>query len=307
MNTLSRSLPLTSVMAAGQKLKNYFFENKYDASALVVFRIGTGCILLLQLLQLLPDMQHLMGQSGMIRPDIAGVEIPAYVLSSAQIIDWVSIHAHLSFASASQVLAITYALSILFIIAGLFTRVSSLVCLVLHVAFVYSGHFFSYGVDYFLNIFLFYLFIFPVHTEYALDKYLFRLKPVNATPYIRLLQLHLSIVYFVGGAAKAFGVNWWNGISIWKAINRPSITGYDVRFLADYAWVFTAIGIVTMLIEMLYPVFIHLDRTRKPWLIMTCMLHLSIALVLRLPFFAAVMILFNTVAFYLPQQQHTTK
>jgi hypothetical protein len=291
-------------VTAAQKVKAYFYDSRYDAAALILLRIGTGLILLLQLLQLLPDLHSLLGASGLIRPDISGVEVPHYVLTATRLSGWIGQYASVSQAAAMEMLAITYIIAIAFMILGLFTRVSTLVCLILHVAFVYSGHFFSYGVDYFLNILLFYVLIFPVNAEYALDKYIFRRQRlVNYTPYIRLLQLHLCIIYFIGGIAKAFGVNWWNGVSIWKALNRPSITGYDVHMLADYAWLYTAIGIITILIEMLYFLFINISKTRKLWLVLTCLLHLSIAIILHLPFFAAVMILFNMVAFYLPQNK----
>lgn len=307
MNIPFKVLPLLPLAAAVQKIKNYFFDNRYDASALVVFRIGTALILLLQFLQLLPDLLAFLGESALIRPDISALEVPAYVLSASQLAAWISEYGHLSLPEAMFLLGTLYVLSLVFIMAGLFTRISALLCLVLHVSFVYSGHFFSYGVDYFLNIFLFYILLFPVNTSCSADKKIFRLKPVNPTPYIRLLQLHLGIVYFIGGLAKALGINWWNGISLWKAINRPGITKYDLQFLAGYAWLFTALGILTIVIELLYPVFIHLRSTRKLWLALTCLLHLSIAVVLRLPFFAAVMILFNLVAFYLPQQSTSIK
>jgi len=302
MNTTSKHMPLPAfLMTAGYKLKAYFFENRYDAAALILLRIGTALILLLQLIQLWPDLHSLLGDTGLIRPDISGVEVPHYVVTSSRLTLWISRFGHISPNGAVQVLAVTYITSLVFIIAGFLTRISTLVCLILHVAFVYSGHFFSYGVDYFLNILLFYILISPVNAEYALDTYLFRLKPANYTPYIRLMQLHLCIVYFVGGLAKAFGVNWWNGVSIWKALNRPTITGYDAHTLASYAGLYTLLGIGTILLEMFYFVFINIRQTRKYWLALTCILHLSIAVILHLPFFAAVMILFNAVAYYLPQ------
>lgn len=293
---------LSPLSATAEKLRSYFFDKQYDASALVVFRIGTGIILLLQLLQLLPDLRSFIGETGLIRPDISSIEIPRYILTSSKLTEWISIHCHSSLTTALNLLAVAYSVSIVCIIVGLFTRISTLVCLLLHVAFVYSGHFFSYGVDYFLNIFLFYLLLFPVNAEFSADKYLFRLKPVNNTPYIRLLQLHLCIVYLISGVAKAFGINWWNGVSIWKAINRPDIVSYDTQFLAGYSSIFTVIGILTILIEALYIILINIKQTRRLWLAMTCLFHLSIAIVLHLPIFAAVMILFNIVAFYLPQK-----
>jgi uncharacterized membrane protein YphA (DoxX/SURF4 family) len=307
MNTLFKPAASAPGFAILQKCNDYLFGRHYDASALVCLRIGTGIILLLQLLQLLPDLRALTGSEGLIRPDISGVAVPAYVLTTTRIAEWLGRIASIPSATALQVLAITYVLCLVFIVLGMFTRLSAALCLLLHVGFIYSSHFFSYGVDYFLNIFLFYLCVFPVNREYAIDKYLFRLKAVNYTPYIRLLQWHLCIVYFVGGVAKTFGINWWNGISIWKAINRPAISSHDISFLSHYAWLFTLTGIAVMLAEALYPVFIHIRRTRRLWLLLSCLFHLGIAILLRLPFFAAVMILFNAVAFYLPQKKTVTR
>src|SRR5690625_80090 len=117
---------------------------------------------------------------------------------------------------------------------------------------------------------LFYLALIPSHSTFSLRKYLFRkIKILNITPYLRLMQLHLSIAYFFSGLSKILGFNWWNGEAVWKAINLPFANldfQFDFSFLLEYPGIFIIIGWATIVIELCYPLFIWWRKTRKPWL-----------------------------------------
>lgn len=282
-------------------INSYFFDDSYSAHPLVALRICTGFILLLQFICLRHDIMPMIESNGILRQELIDAQMPWYFLSSYKITQFLSTQFGISELQGLYLLAVIYVTTILTMIAGILTRISAFLLWIIHSAILVSGYYFAYGMDYFLTIFLFYIIVFPTHREYSVDQYLFRLKPVNYTPYVRILQVHLCMVYFIGGLAKSFGVNWWNGISIVKAIVRPDETFFsDTTGLGNYQWLFVAAGIGTIILEIGYPVFIHLQKTRKIWLALTYLMHLSIAVFIDLPLFAATMVLFNIAAFYFP-------
>jgi hypothetical protein len=296
MNTVSRIFRKIS-----GKIDNYFFEDRYTAHGMVTLRIGVCFILLLQCILLRHDIMAMIQANGVIRQELIVSQLPWYCLTSSGISEYISTRFGLSEIAALHLMGGVYVTAIIAVLFGLFTRISAAILWLLHISFMSSGYYFIYGMDYFLTIMLFYIIIFPTQHELSVDKYLFRLKTVNYTPYIRILQIHLSLVYFISGFAKVVGGNWWNGISIVKALVRPgeSMLSNTVG-LGSYQWLFVAAGIGTMVVEMCYPIFINIQKTRKVWLFFTYMMHLSIAIFLNLPLFAATMVLFNIAAFYYP-------
>jgi len=286
-------------------IRNYFFSETFNMFPLVTLRIGLSLLLLTQLIQIKSDIFSFIGKYGLIRQDIVSIRVSHFVLSSADIVNYICSHVHWTELQALNFLGGIYICSLISLSMGLFTRFSAFLAWILHLSFVSSAHFFTYGVDYFLTMLLFYTVIFPVGKAYSIDNLIFKRKEINATPYVRVLQIHMCIVYFISGIAKAIGTNWWNGMSIWKSINRPIITNFDIHYLANFDWVYTLAGIFTIVVEVLYCVFMNFDKTRKIWLLLTCALHLSIAFILVLPNFAAVMILFNVAAYYYPKRKST--
>jgi hypothetical protein len=284
-------------------IRDYFFSETFNMLPLATLRIGLSLLLLIQAIQIKSDIFSFIGKFGLIRQDIVSIRVSHFVLSSADIVSYLCAHIHWTELQALTFLGIVYICCLVTLGMGLFTRLSAFVAWVLHLSFVSSAHFFTYGVDYFLTMLLFYSVIFPVGKAYSIDRWLFKYKSVNATPYVRVFQIHMCIVYLISGLAKAIGTNWWNGVSIWKAINRPIITNFDIHVLAHFDWAYTLAGIFTVIVEVLYCVFMNFAKTRKIWLLLTCALHLSIAFLLVLPNFAAVMILFNVVAYYYPQKE----
>ena len=157
-----------------------------------------------------------------------------------------------------------------------------------------------YGVDRFKAISLFYCCVFPLGSSFSIDRKIFRYEDPNPSPYRKIIQIHLCFVYFFSGVDKAMGINWWNGVSFWKAIHLPSFVSdfnFNYDFMADYPFITIAIGWATVITEIMYPFFIWPKNTRNFWLTMTIMMHVGIIIFLNLSFFGTLMILLNLLAF----------
>jgi hypothetical protein len=186
------------------------------------------------------------------------------------------------------------------LIAGIFCRTSAVAAWFLHLCVAKSAGLLSYGVDNLMTIGLFYLALSPLPDRHALDSRIWP-KP-ERDPHIlgfflRVLQLHLCIIYFFGGLTKALGAGWWNGNNIWRALTRPPFDILPTETVASWAPVLPAIGISAWLIEILYPVLIWPQKTRRIWLLLICFMHLGIGLLMGMHLFCLVMIVLNLAAF----------
>ncbi len=186
------------------------------------------------------------------------------------------------------------------LIIGLFSRFAAIAGWFLYLCSAESGTLFSYGVDNFTIIGLFYLMIAPLPNRWALS---FKLVPQSTASserlgfHRRILQVHLCIIYFFAGLSKSMGTDWWNGNSAWRALTRPPFDLVPPEVLIRFAYLLPAIGIMVCLLETGYPVFIWMRRTRALWLAGILFMHLSIGLTMGLYLFALIMIVLNLAAF----------
>ncbi|MFK7923594.1 MAG: HTTM domain-containing protein [Bacteroidia bacterium] len=287
-------------------IHQFFFAPVKDNYSLAFLRIGLALILLAQTFATWGDFLTIYGEEGFIRGDIATAYVSPLQLTSHHITSWISDGFGTSEMDALLALRIVYISLIVLLGLGLFTKPSAVLLWILHLALVKSAYYMSYGVDYIHTVLLFYCIFFPVSEQYALDVYVFRPRRTNPLPYLRLLQLHMCVIYFFGGLGKAMGPNWWNGESIWKSVNRPMSTTFSFDWMADYAWIPVAMGVSVIILELLYPLTIWIKATRKLWLWGIIGMHLGIAIFMDLSFFAATMILMNLAAFHFFWQEDTS-
>lgn len=187
--------------------------------------------------------------------------------------------------------AAAYWMACLGAFAGVWPQLAVILLLVLHHG-LFTGHtLFAYGFDFLVCSTLFYLL--PTSGN--------RLHTFHS-PVLRTIQLHLCIVYFVGGFNKTFGGEWWDGEALWKATIQPGYpTVFPTLLLQNLPPIFWVIGgWAVIFVELCYPLFIWIQHTRRLWLWATVALHIGIALFMGLYFFSALMILLNLSAFHYP-------
>ena len=187
-----------------------------------------------------------------------------------------------------------------FLVAGLFSRPAAIVAWIVSLAARSSSGFSSYGVDSFMTIGLFYLAVAPLPDQYSLDHLFWKKSPANPHRvgfHQRLLQTHLCFIYFFSGLAKSLGSGWWNGDSMWRALTRPPVEIIPAAVLARWSFLLQLIGISVCILEIGYPLFIWVRRTRKIWLLSVLGMHVTIGITMGMPLFALIMIVLNAAAF----------
>ncbi len=264
-------------------IQHFLFTARLHPGWLPVFRCGTGVLLLLTSLQLWPDFQLLYGSESVIDHRLLrlGEDDPAWMPSLGVIS-----RGHLA----------AYMILCVLLVIGRFARLWAILLCLLHQSLYIAHPAFSYGFDYVAASTLFYCCWFPVgHTgsEWA-------------TPCLRVLQLHLCIIYFFGGLDKVLGPTWHNGEALWKALHLPDLAGAwrpDIGFLSQYPIAVAALGWSVILLELAYPVCIWMRRTRRLWLWGILGMHMGIALFMGLYHFSAIMMLLNVCAFHFPYRK----
>lgn len=186
------------------------------------------------------------------------------------------------------------------LLAGVLTRPAAITAWFLHLSAVKSEEFLSYGMDNFTTIGLFYLMLCPLPDRLSADWRLGK-RPWQSSEvrgfFRRVLQMHVCLIYFFGGFTKCMGVGWWNGDSLWRALNSPPYDLISSQTLASWSFLLPAAGMAVCLLETAYPLLIWIKRTRLPCLMAICGMHVGIALVMGLHLFSSIMIILNLAAF----------
>ena len=186
------------------------------------------------------------------------------------------------------------------LLLGLFCRPAAILAWFLHLCAAESGGLFAYGADNFMTTGLFYLMLSPLPDRYSLDHRLLKVGLKDAQLlgfWRRVLQVHMCFVYFIGGLAKSLGSGWWNGSNLWQSLTRPPFNVISPDILVRLKYALPILGISICLIELGYPVFIWIKRTRLFWLVAILAMHVAIGMAMGLYLFALIMIVLNLAAF----------
>ncbi len=289
--------------ALGERLRAFLFPPVSDLW-LSLLRFGLGGQVTLYAWSLRTDWNALFTSRGQGLIDRALSEA---ILSSETAwtprLGWLVAAGHgLGWSEATTLTLLWFALLVagLLLLLGWACRTAAVAAWLLHLCTAKSGLLFSYGVDNFTTIGLFYLMIAPLPDALSLQVRVRGKRAVDPERlgfHRRVLQLHLCVIYLFGGLAKSLGAGWWNGESIWRALSRPPFDLVPPSVLLRGAALLAPIGILVCLLETGYPFFIWWRRTRALWLSAIIGMHLAIGLTMGLKLFALALIVLNLAAF----------
>lgn len=296
----------TALLFAFRSFIGFLFPSETDRW-LGVFRIGLGLQVAVYALFLRSDWHDLFASSG---KGLVGRELGEAITSfdSPLIprLSWLIVLGHSVNLSDETVLTVAW-VSLLaagcFLLLGLFCRPAAIAAWFLHLCAAESGGLFAYGADSFMTTALFYLMLSPLPDRYSFDYWLVRTKAKNPQLlgfWRRVLQVNLCFVYFIGGLAKCLGNGWWNGSNLWRSLIRPPFNLISPEVLIRFKYALPALGISICLLELSYPIFIWMKKTRFIWLAGIVAMHAAIGLMMGLYLFALVMIVMNIAAFGIP-------
>ncbi len=271
---------------------------------LTVLRVGLGLQVFFYGISLRADWLEVLGREnqGLIRRDLTEAMLSAESPLIPHVGWLVDAGAHFGLGERAVLWSVWLLLTVaaLFVVVGLFCRISSVVLWLLYVCTAKSAELLSYGVDNFTIIGLFYLAIAPLPDAWSLDGRWRGIVLRGASLqnlHRRVLQFHMCIIYFFGGISKCAGRDWWNGVSLWRALIRAPFDVIPPEILIRMAFVLPLFGILVCVMEATYPIFIWPRKTRFVWFVGVLGMHVAIGLMMGMYLFAAIMIVLNMAAF----------
>ena len=181
---------------------------------------------------------------------------------------------------------------------GLATPVAAWVALVGFLAAVNRTPLTVFGFDDALGMLLIPLAIGPAGAVLSLDRRLGIATSgdgpsVSANIALRLLQVHLCVVYFFSGIAKLFGASWWEGTALWGAAANSRYRTLDITWLARHPLLVNLLTLGTVFWEFSYPALVWPRLTRRLAIAMGIFVHLGIGLAMGMQEFGLAMIAAN--------------
>lgn len=185
---------------------------------------------------------------------------------------------------------------------GLFSRVAAVLAYLLAVSYaqrVTPGAFF--GLDKANCMLAMYLMLGPCGARYSLDRIL-RLRSgdkadppesTSANLAIRLLQVHLCIVYLFSGLAKLEGATWKLGTAMWWAAANHEYQSLDLTWLAGWPMLVALVTHLTLFWELYYCCLVWNRLTRPIVLWIAMVVHGGIAVFMGMVTFGLAMITAN--------------
>jgi hypothetical protein len=222
---------------------------------------------------------------------------------------------------------------------GFCTRFSTALLWFGSLSYIHRNPTILFGVDTMMTIILFYLMFSPCGAYFSIDRLIGKwwstakpgvvdwwyrllrqpvpndLAPAESVPdkpapsvaanvVIRLLQIHVCIIYLMSGLSKLLGPAWWRGDSIWLCLGNYEFAPMQfdlyisfLRFLGGNKIIYDAFisgsGLFTLTFEIGYAFLIWRPRLRWIFLAAAIMLHGGIGLILGLKTFSLMMLVLN--------------
>jgi predicted DCC family thiol-disulfide oxidoreductase YuxK len=186
---------------------------------------------------------------------------------------------------------------------GLFSRVTAVLAWAIVVSTVRRSPVTVFGFDQIASTLALYLAVTGASGQsVSLDRFLARLRaaralaarrrsdgrwplPSGAPPAsiaanlaLRLIQLHLVLIYGMAGLAKLQGQAWWSGMAIWGTLASGEFSLLDFTWLAAWPLVMNLMTHAALAVEIGYGVLIWVRVLRPLVLAAVVALHLGIAL-----------------------------
>jgi Vitamin K-dependent gamma-carboxylase len=290
-----------------------FFFTVADPTPLGLLRVAVGALLLWNVAILGLDLKDYLGSDGWIGPEAAR----AYLANNSP---WAW---SFWFWVPDRWLAVVWA-GCLVVLAlftlGIWSRVTAVLAWVIAISIVRRAPAALFGFDQMVSTWAFYLAVFGASGQaVSVDRFLSRFRTirrnrkdrgcgagelsksnsgvpratVSANLCLRMIQLHLVLIYGSAGLAKLMGPEWWNGSAMEMIVLTPEYRRFDLTWLFRYPTVLALATHFGLLLEIGYPVLIWVRKLRPLVIASVIALHVGIDLILGLTEFGLAMMVAN--------------
>ncbi len=283
---------------------NRFWFTPSDVATLALIRIFAGSMLLYTHLVWGLELDAFLGAEGLI-------PIASAKTFYGESFRWAL--SYLWFIESSALLWIVHVAAFVVLAmftVGLLTRVTSILAFVIAVSYVNRLPGSLFGLDQINVMLATYLMLGPSGAAYSVDRRLAEsraggqlpqaIPSTSANVAIRLIQLHMCLIYFFAGLGKLQGEMWWGGTALWGAAFNLEYQTLNITWLVHYPVLTAILTQITAYWELFFCVLVWPRLLRPLVLFIALPLHLGIGICLGLMTFGLVMPI-GLIAFVSPQ------
>lgn len=290
-----------------------FWFSPADPATLALLRICVGAAMLYSYLWMTPDVLNYVGPEALV-DDAAFAQLQAGGQEASPLLPWYgwSLWSYVRSPNTILVFHHYFLMAIICFICGLFSRTMNFILWIGHLSYVLRGFMVWYGVDAMLSFLLLCMLVGPTGRVCSIDDQLRRywakkqgkpLDPLAEPPRfwtanlaIRLIQIHMCVVYLCSGLSKLQGESWWDGSAVLQIFMLDNIAPLDYRWVAQMSdRTLSLLSSSAVAVTLAYEIgfaFLIWNRTLRP-LVLTLgvLLHGGIGLVMGLGLFSSVMLI----------------
>ena len=278
-----------SIGALLSRILTWFISERHADYGFAVMRIVSGILLLDWLVLNLPIAGRIWGPgSAYWQPyrEILGYDFPFNLLQTA----------------GGPVFWIWFALTLLLVVAYLLgwrTRVVTPLLFVFYTTLNGQNTAISDGGNYFIRIMLIYLIFADISRRWSLDA---RRRKAKQLPEhqvgtvlhnvaLCMVVAQLCLVYFEAGMYKVQGSLWQNGTAVYYPLQSEAygVFPWLSDLMTSWSWSVVLVTYFTVVVQIAFPFLLFNTITRRIALVCILGMHVSIALVMGLPFFSGIM------------------
>lgn len=268
---------------------NAFWFQPADSSPLTLIRIGTGLLLFYSQIVWALSSPSFFGPSAWLSAAAnESIRTSAWAVSPLWLVE-----------NNPALLCLTHLtaiISALLLTVGLYSRAAAVLSFLLTAAFANRNPAALYGFDQVLGLLTLYLCVHPGHDRLSLDQQRTRrtAQPsVSAGIALRLIQLHLCLLYAVAGLSKLKGAAWWSGVAFWGAVGSADYQTIDLTWLVHWPLLINLLTHLVLAWEVSYCVLIWNRLWRPVVLSLAAAVHLGIGLCFGMMPFGLAMLVAN--------------
>jgi hypothetical protein len=272
---------------------NRFWFTPTDPATLGLIRICAGAMILYTHAVWTLDFEGLLGPDALLRPEF--FDRP-----------WAWSHFNwITSPGALWIIHIATLVIMAMLTVGLFSRTTSVLTFLLLVSYAHRADGMLFGLDQINGLLAMYLMVGPCGGAYSVDRLIRRRrnqstaveKSASANVAIRLIQLHMCVIYLFAGLGKLHGPGWWDGSAMFMSVvsyeYHPTFPPCDLTWMAAWPRILELITQVTIVWEIFYVALIWPKLTRPIVLALAVIVHLGIALAMAMITFGVMMIIGN--------------
>ncbi len=274
---------------------NRFWFSPSDPATLGMLRIMTGAMLFYTHLVWTLGLDSFFGPDAWLTPETIAA-IPGHTAAKWSHFYWIG--------SPVILWAIHIGALIVFALLtiGYCSRTVSVLAFLITISYINRASLAQFGLDDTNAMLALYLMIGPSGAAYSVDRWLKKRRLPASTPIetsvganvaVRLIQVHMCVVYLFSGISKLQGPAWWDGRAILLALTNLEYQSFDLTWLAKFPWLVALLTHITVFWETFYCALIWPRLTRPIMLAIAVAVHLGIGAFLGMWTFGLAMLIGN--------------